>query len=74
MPDVTPPWRPQDVPDAILQRPSREPVNSVALLAALADVEFDVDATHAMVVWNETPRGLQPVIWPMRLHGREFEA
>jgi hypothetical protein len=38
----------------------------------LDGLEFeDTGADHAEVIWLRTPRGVQAVVWPMRLRSRE---
>lgn len=65
-----PPWRAQDIPDAILGRATRPTLPAVSLFEDLAesDEEFEVDADEVYVIVHDTAVGVQPVVWPMRLH------
>jgi hypothetical protein len=65
-----PPWRAQDIPDAILGRATRPTLPAVSLLDDLAetDEEFEVDADEVYVIVLDTDSGPQPLVWPMRLH------
>lgn len=64
------PWRAQDIPDALLGRPSRPSLPAAELREALPDdAEFEVDADEVYVMLQELSNGnIQPVVWPMRLH------
>lgn len=63
-------WRAADIADSILGRPTR-PGGQVLRLSETDGIEYlSADADHLTVVWHSGLRGMQPVVWLMRLRPR----